>query len=98
MKFKSPNEERIYSQEEKIKTLERLLSVRDTEIRLYRDILESLGVLFTDTLQEGMRCDDPMAPIDIRMTNIYYNKYIAVPIEPERNLKLIDLALNAKTK
>ena len=98
MNFKSPQEEHIDLLEEKIKTLEELLRIKDSEIKLYRNTLELIGVKFQKTLQQGMCCNNPLEPITFEVVNIYYNENIAVPIESERKLKMIEWALNSKIK
>ena len=82
--------------EDKIEELERLLRIRESEITLYRGILEDIGAEIEEAHQRGFQCDNPNKPVVINAVEIKFNRRIAVPIETERNLEMINLALKTR--
>lgn len=82
--------------EDKIEELERLLRIRESEITLYRGILEDIGAEIEEVHQRGFQCDNPNKPVVINAVEIKFNRRIAVPIETERNLEMINLALKTR--
>lgn len=82
--------------EDKIEELEKLLRIRESEITLYRGILEDIGAEIEEVHQRGFQCDNPNKPVVINAVEIKFNRRIAVPIETERNLEMINLALKTR--
>lgn len=82
--------------EDKIEELEKLLRIRNSEITLYRGILEDIGAEIEEVHQHGFQCDNPNKPIIVNVVEVRFNRRIAVPIETERNLEMINLALKTR--
>lgn len=82
--------------EDKIEELEKLLRIRESEITLYRGILEDIGADIEEAHQRGFQYDNPNKQIIINVVDIRFNRRIAVPIETERNLEMINLALKTR--
>lgn len=82
--------------EDKIEELEKLLRIRNSEITLYRGILEDIGAEIEEAHQHGFQCDNPNKPMIVNVVEVRFNRMIAVPIETERNLEMINLALKTR--
>lgn len=96
MHYKKEIDKKIQLLEDKIEELERLIRIRDSEITLYRGILEDIGAEIEETHQTGFQCNNPNKPVVINIVEIRFNRRIAVPIETQRNLEMINMALNTK--
>ena len=90
------NDTRQHLLEDKIEELEKLLRIRNSEITLYRGILEDIGVEIEEAHQHGFQCDNPNKPMIVNVVEVRFNRRIVVPIETERNLEMINLALKTR--
>lgn len=82
--------------EDKIEELERLLRIRESEITLYRGILEDIGAEIEEAHRRGFQCDNPNKPVVINVVEVRFNRRITVPIGTQRNLEMINSALNTR--